>query len=71
VTPGAGRGQVHMREMAPDGEEVIKIGKLYLVDLAGSENVSRCGPHGQAAVPHVKPQALTAVSRLLQLCAED
>ena len=31
-----------MREMTPDGEEVIKIGKLYLVDLAGSENVSRC-----------------------------
>ena len=36
------RLQVHMREMTPDGEEVIKIGKLYLVDLAGSENVSRC-----------------------------
>ena len=32
---------VHMRETAPDGEEVIKIGKLYLVDLAGSENISR------------------------------
>lgn len=34
---------VHMREMTPEGEEVIKIGKLYLVDLAGSENISRCG----------------------------
>ncbi|KAK9804380.1 hypothetical protein WJX72_010110 [[Myrmecia] bisecta] len=34
---------VHMREIAPDGEEVIKIGKLYLVDLAGSENVGRSG----------------------------
>ena len=32
---------VHMREMTPEGEEVIKIGKLYLVDLAGSENISR------------------------------
>ena len=31
-----------MREMSPEGEEVIKIGKLYLVDLAGSENVNRC-----------------------------
>ena len=33
---------VHIREMSAEGEEVIKIGKLYLVDLAGSENVSRC-----------------------------
>lgn len=32
---------VHMREMTPEGEEVIKIGKLYLVDLAGSENISK------------------------------
>jgi hypothetical protein len=67
MTPGAGSGQVHMREMAPDGEEVIKIGKLYLVDLAGSENVSRCGPRARTALPRVQPQALAAVSRLLQL----
>jgi len=33
--------QVHMREMSPEGEEVIRVGKLYLVDLAGSENVNR------------------------------
>ena len=32
---------VHIREISPEGEEVLKIGKLYLVDLAGSENVSR------------------------------
>lgn len=36
-----GHMQVHMREMSPEGEEVIKTGKLYLVDLAGSENVNR------------------------------
>lgn len=40
---------VHMREIAADGEEVIKIGKLYLVDLAGSENVSRSGAAGTMA----------------------
>ena len=40
---------VHMREMAADGEEVIKIGKLYLVDLAGSENVTRSGAAGTMA----------------------
>ena len=39
-----GRAQVHMREVSPEGEEVIKTGKLYLVDLAGSENVNRCRP---------------------------
>ena len=33
-----------MREVSPEGEEVIKTGKLYLVDLAGSENVNRCQP---------------------------
>ena len=33
-----------MREMSPEGEEVIKTGKLYLVDLAGSENVNRQAP---------------------------
>ena len=39
--PRVGCMQVHMREMSPEGEEVIKTGKLYLVDLAGSENVNR------------------------------
>ena len=34
---------VHMREMTPEGEEVVKVGKLYLVDLAGSENITRSG----------------------------
>jgi kinesin family protein 11 len=34
---------IHMRETTPEGEDVIKIGKLNLVDLAGSENISRSG----------------------------
>lgn len=34
---------IHLRESSPDGEDVIKIGKLNLVDLAGSENISRSG----------------------------
>lgn len=33
---------IHMKETTPEGEDVIKIGKLNLVDLAGSENISRC-----------------------------
>lgn len=34
---------IHMKETTPEGEDVIKIGKLNLVDLAGSENISRYG----------------------------
>ena len=32
-----------MREVTPEGEELVKIGKLNLVDLASSENVGRSG----------------------------
>ncbi|GER34434.1 kinesin-related protein-like [Striga asiatica] len=32
---------IHIKEATPEGEELIKCGKLNLVDLAGSENVSR------------------------------
>lgn len=34
---------VHIKENNPDGEEMLKIGKLNLVDLAGSENISKAG----------------------------
>ena len=34
---------VHMKESNPEGEEVLRIGKLNLVDLAGSENIGRSG----------------------------
>ncbi|CAA0823153.1 P-loop containing nucleoside triphosphate hydrolases superfamily protein [Striga hermonthica] len=34
---------IHIKECTPEGEEMIKIGKLNLVDLAGSENISRSG----------------------------
>ncbi|CAA0811933.1 P-loop containing nucleoside triphosphate hydrolases superfamily protein [Striga hermonthica] len=34
---------IHIKESTPEGEELIKCGKLNLVDLAGSENVSRSG----------------------------
>lgn len=34
---------VHIKENSPDGEELLKIGKLNLVDLAGSENISKAG----------------------------
>lgn len=34
---------IHIKETTPEGEELIKCGKLNLVDLAGSENISRSG----------------------------
>lgn len=34
---------VHTREVSAEGEEMVKIGKLYLVDLAGSENIAKSG----------------------------
>nr|CAB3499878.1 unnamed protein product [Digitaria exilis] len=34
---------IHIKECTPEGDEMIKCGKLNLVDLAGSENISRSG----------------------------
>ncbi|XP_024366790.1 kinesin-like protein KIN-5D [Physcomitrium patens] len=34
---------IHVKETTPEGEELMKCGKLNLVDLAGSENISRSG----------------------------
>ena len=34
---------IHIKEVTPGAEDVIKTGKLNLVDLAGSENISRSG----------------------------
>ncbi|KFM22480.1 125 kDa kinesin-related protein, partial [Auxenochlorella protothecoides] len=40
---------VSVREILAEGEEVIRVGKLYLVDLAGSENITRSGAVEQRA----------------------
>lgn len=34
---------VHIKVTTPEGEDLIKTGKLNLVDLAGSENIGRSG----------------------------
>lgn len=44
----------HMTERQPDGEDVVKIGKLYLVDLAGSESAAKyvlTAPKGVTSKP--------------------
>lgn len=34
---------IHIKENTPEGEELLKVGRLNLVDLAGSENVAKSG----------------------------
>lgn len=34
---------IHTKEATPDGEDLLKVGKLNLVDLAGAENIGRSG----------------------------
>lgn len=40
---------VHIKETTPDGEDLLKIGKLNLVDLAGSESIGRSGAKDKRA----------------------
>ncbi|TPX57896.1 hypothetical protein PhCBS80983_g03484 [Powellomyces hirtus] len=40
---------VHIKETTPEGEELLKVGKLNLVDLAGSENIGRSGAENRRA----------------------
>lgn len=40
---------VHIKETTPDGEELLKVGKLNLVDLAGSENIGKSGAENKRA----------------------
>ncbi|KJE96623.1 kinesin family member 11 [Capsaspora owczarzaki ATCC 30864] len=40
---------IHMKESTPEGEDLLKVGKLNLVDLAGSENIGRSGAVSQRA----------------------
>ncbi|GBC08689.1 hypothetical protein RclHR1_08300005 [Rhizophagus clarus] len=40
---------VHIKETMPDGEDLLKVGKLNLVDLAGSECIGRTGAENNRA----------------------
>ncbi|RRT61274.1 hypothetical protein B296_00043079 [Ensete ventricosum] len=44
---------IHIKECTPEGEEMIKCGKLNLVDLAGSENISRSGARDVSKAFHI------------------
>ncbi|ORX88668.1 kinesin-domain-containing protein [Basidiobolus meristosporus CBS 931.73] len=40
---------VHIKESTPNGDDLLKVGKLNLVDLAGSENIGRSGAENKRA----------------------
>ncbi|GJD11590.1 Kinesin-like protein KIF11-A [Galdieria sulphuraria] len=40
---------IHIKESTPEGEDLLKVGKLNLVDLAGSENIGRSGAQNMRA----------------------
>ncbi|KAJ4772189.1 Kinesin-related protein [Rhynchospora pubera] len=62
---------IHIKESTPEGEELIKCGKLNLVDLAGSENVSRSGAkEGRAREAGEINKSLLTLGRVINTLVE-
>ncbi|KAJ0987711.1 hypothetical protein J5N97_006067 [Dioscorea zingiberensis] len=62
---------IHMKECTPEGEELIKCGKLNLVDLAGSENVMRSGAReGRAREAGEINKSLLTLGRVINALVE-
>lgn len=62
---------IHIKECTPDGEEMIKSGKLNLVDLAGSENISRSGAReGRAREAGEINKSLLTLGRVINALVE-
>ncbi|XP_074569890.1 kinesin-like protein KIN-5A [Curcuma longa] len=62
---------IHIKEITPDGEELIKSGKLNLVDLAGSENISRSGARdGRAREAGEINKSLLTLGRVINTLVE-
>ncbi|KZV56867.1 125 kDa kinesin-related protein, partial [Dorcoceras hygrometricum] len=62
---------IHIKECTPEGEEMIKCGKLNLVDLAGSENISRSGAReGRAREAGEINKSLLTLGRVINALAE-
>ncbi|KAL8496794.1 hypothetical protein ACS0TY_020464 [Phlomoides rotata] len=62
---------IHIKECTPEGEEVIKCGKLNLVDLAGSENISRSGAkEGRAREAGEINKSLLTLGRVINTLVE-
>ncbi|KAJ4903718.1 putative 125 kDa kinesin-related protein [Raphanus sativus] len=62
---------IHIKEATPEGEELIKCGKLNLVDLAGSENISRSGARdGRAREAGEINKSLLTLGRVISALVE-
>ncbi|OIW05778.1 hypothetical protein TanjilG_23564 [Lupinus angustifolius] len=62
---------IHIKECTPEGEEMIKSGKLNLVDLAGSENISRSGAReGRAREAGEINKSLLTLGRVINALVE-
>ncbi|KAF5751507.1 kinesin-related protein-like [Tripterygium wilfordii] len=62
---------IHNKEFTPEGEEMIKCGKLNLVDLAGSENISRSGAReGRAREAGEINKSLLTLGRVINALVE-
>lgn len=62
---------IHVREITPDGEDLLRIGKLNLVDLAGSENIGRSGAtHERAREAGSINQSLLTLGRVINSLIE-
>ncbi|KAL4587620.1 hypothetical protein LXL04_000492 [Taraxacum kok-saghyz] len=62
---------IHIKERTPEGEEIIRCGKLNLVDLAGSENISRSGAkEGRAREAGEINKSLLTLGRVINTLVE-
>ncbi|KAI3514212.1 hypothetical protein L1887_12531 [Cichorium endivia] len=62
---------IHIKERTPEGEEIIRCGKLNLVDLAGSENISRSGAReGRAREAGEINKSLLTLGRVINTLVE-
>lgn len=62
---------VHIKESTPEGEDLLKVGKLNLVDLAGSENIKRSGAESTRAREAGKiNQSLLTLGRVINSLVE-
>ena len=62
---------VHIKESTPEGEDLLKVGKLNLVDLAGSENIGRSGAVlGRAREAGMINQSLLTLGRVINALTE-
>lgn len=62
---------IHSKETTPEGEELVKCGKLNLVDLAGSENISRSGAReGRAREAGEINKSLLTLGRVITALVE-